>query len=447
MRTQQDHYQVSENVFNNLPAWQREQWASVREQFIGEYSLYPDTLAPVNQLEKIVQAEPRYREFIYIEGRFAGEMLTCEGRPFWPFARWYNQRSIDRVIEWPQFNKVFGFYLDMMVRSLTASDHHTAAKAGGIVSHLLCDYHPGDHVDAAIWQGLLVPPPPDAEGVSDCWPIITQKVDIPRVLYKPQLLGKTPVEAMFVFYQRYLAVVKAAVGQIHRMLLEAYAGRRDQAQQILSQSRLTGIEIISDFIHTAFCIANSRFEPVELAPLDTLDLTRVFPSVNEMDYTCFFGPYNDAVIEFFNDGRLDPQKLPPVLLVKKPGQLQGMMEDVRPVLSVLADSGIQYPDRRARLAYELPESTYRRFRCLAGMAPAASFKPERGLNGNVAVKVLGDGKVLFQKDSVFGDEAAFELDLDITGVKTLELWVTNLYTKTDQFWLGQFVWGRPTLTK
>jgi hypothetical protein len=206
-----------------------------------------------------------------------------------------------------------------------------------------------------------------------------------------------------------------------------------------------GIEIISDFIHTAFCIANDRFEPAQLASIQSLDLTSVFPSVNEMDFCYCYGPYTDAVIEFFEDGKLRPHKLPPKLLVKRPGQSQPAIEDVRPVLSVLADSGCQFPDRRARLAYELPDGIYRRFRCIAGMAPGASVT--RTGRGNVAAKVLGDGKILFEIPSVFGDEAAVEVDLPISGVKMLELLVTNLYTKPDQFWLGQFVWGQPTLTR
>ena len=166
-----------------------------------------------------------------------------------------------------------------------------------------------------------------------------------------------------------------------------------------------------------------------------------------MDFCYCYGPYTDAVIEFFDGGRMRPHKVPPELLVKVPGLAQPELTDVRPVLSVLADSGCQHPDRRARLVYELPDGVYRRFRCIAGMAPGASFKPDKGLNGNVSAKVLGDGKILFENPSVFGDQAAVEIDLPISGVKMLELLVTNLYTQSEQFWLGQFVWGRPTLTR
>ena len=447
MRTEGDHNQVSENVFNNLPQWERDLWRDVRDPFIETYSWFPDTLAPINDPKEMAKTEPRYKEIMYIDGRFAQEMLSCDYSPFSPFGRSYGERSADRLIEPPQFKKVFGFYLDMMVRSLRADDYHTAAKAAGIVSHILCDHHPGDHVDVPIWQGMLFPPPPDAKVVPDCWAITGQKVDIPRVLYKPQLLGNTPAEAMFRFYQRYLSVVKRAVGYVHRMLAEAYAARQSEVEKLLSESRLMGIEIISDFVHTAFCIAKDRYEPADLAAIQSLDLTKVFPTINEMDFCYCYGPYTDAVIEFFKDGKLLPHKLPPKLLVKIPGHPQPEIQDVRPVLSVLADSGCQHPDRRARLVYELPQGTYRRFRCLAGMAPGASFKPDKGLKGNVAAKILGDGKVLFERPSVFGDEVAVEVDLPISDVKMLELHVTNLYTKSEQFWLGQFVWGQPTLTK
>lgn len=447
VRLRSDHWQVSENVFNNLPTWQRELWSQVRGPFIEKYSFYPDSLAPVNDPAAVAKEEPRYKEFMYIDGLFAQQMLSLSYRPAWPYGRWYGERTFDRLIEWPQFEKVFGHYFDMMVRAGRAGDQDSAAKAAGIVSHLLCDHHPGDHIDGQIWQGLLIPPPDGAKGIPDCWPITGQQVNIPRVLYSPRLLGTTREEVLFRFYQRYLDINKRAVKQIHRMLLAAYAGKPDEAQAILSRSRLLGIEITSDYIYTAISMAQERYDPAELAAAKTLDLTTVFPTINEMDFTYTFGPYNDAVIEFFNDGRLAPQKQPPALLVRRAGQAKAALADVRPVLSVLADSGCQYPDRRARLVYDLPKGVYRRFHCLGGMAPGVSAKSDKGRIGRVAVKVVGDGKVLFEKASVLGGDEAFEIDVPIEGVRTLELWVTNLYKTTDEFWLGQFVWGRPTLTK
>jgi hypothetical protein len=55
------------------------------------------------------------------------------------------------------------------------------------------------------------------------------------------------------------------------------------------------------------------------------------------------------------------------------------------------------------------------------------------LSGNVSAKVFGEGRILFERPSVFGDEVAVDVDLSISGVRTLERLVSHLYTNPDQF--------------
>jgi hypothetical protein len=454
MRNEGDHYQVSENVFNNLPPWQREMWMDVRDAFVGPYSGYVDYLAPHADPERCRKIEPRYKELMYIDGQYCEVALATPVRPgrraaSWPFVRDVGGRPLDYVFEPEPFAKVFSHYFDLAVRSLQTGDYATAAKAAGIVSHIFCDRQPGDHIEPALWVGLILPPPDDIRPkLSDCDSLTTQHVQIPRVPYKPQLLGATAPEAMFRFYHRHLDMMKRSIPQITKMLQAVYRGEPEEAQRILSHNRLQGIEVISDFIYTAFCVAFDRFDGDELAAAATLDLTRIYPMVNQMDYLYLYGPYTDGVIDFFAGNKYT--KLPPELLVVSDGQTKTKV--VRPVLAVLPDSGAQWPEKIARLVYELPvdssgRSVYKRFTCLAGLSPKLSVHATSGLKGKVAAKVLGDGRTLFEKSPVNGGEAAFEIDAPVEGVRQLELLVTGLHRNTDDFWLGHFIWGCPTVCK
>ncbi len=448
MRTEGDHHQVSENVYHNLPEWQQAEWREVLEPFLKVYSFYPDLLAPVNGEERCEATEPRHREFMYVDGVFCQAAFDHGTWRYAPLVRHSNEGGGDCILAWEPFRKVFAHYLERTASALAARDHTSAAKYAGIVSHILCDRTPGDHIDPAIWIGLLFPPPEDCDSPLDPnWGFATKEVDIPRLRYRPRLLGSDVPEAVHGFYQRYLHMMKEGIPYVSRMLSAAYAGRFDDSKRLLSEVRLLGIEIISDFLHTAFCLGYGRFDPDELQQLGTADLTRWFASVNEMDWLYFRGPYTDGFPRFFSEGRspIPPRKAPAELLVPRAGG-DPELRTVTPCLAVLPDSGCQIPERWAKLVYDLPESArYRRFACLAGMPPHGSVRGET--RGRVRAQVLGDDTVLWEQAQVVGGEPATALDLDITGCRRLTLLVTGLHRMSDEFWLGHFIWGQPRLIK
>ena len=301
MRTEGDHIQVSENVFDNLPAWQQAEWRDVRKAFTTTYSYYVDNLAPVSAPEKCLAIEPRYREMMYVDGVYCHGALGSGSHRMAPLMRYSGDFGGDYIITRAPFERVFGQYLTRLTEAMGRRDHDTAAKYAGIVSHLFCDRHPGDHIDPGMWSGLLCPPPPEiAPRVIDAyWGVTTQEVDIPRVRYTPRLLGTGHTEAINRFFHRYLMMMKRAIPFVSRMLREAYAGRQAEAQRLLSESRLMGIEIISDFLYTAFCLAYERCDPAEVKALDNADITEWFADENEMDYLYFYGPYTENVIDLF----------------------------------------------------------------------------------------------------------------------------------------------------
>jgi len=69
---------------------------------------------------------------------------------------------------------------------------------------------------------------------------------------------------------------------------------------------------------------------------------------------------------------------------------------------------------RARLAYRL-RARYTRFQAEIGIDDAA------GGRGDAAFRVLADGRTVFERASVGGDEPAVPIDLDVRGVRELEL--------------------------
>ena len=448
-RKEGDHYQVSENAFNNLAAWQQAEWAAVRDDFLGAYSKYVDTLSPAFGEQRAV-VEPRYMELMYVGGAYCQVALARGARDRHPFIRYSGHFSGDHVLSRQGFHKVYGQYLRRMVKALQRRDHETAAKYGGIVSHLLCDHNPGDHIDVGTWLGGPYPPPPDvAPRLSDCWMVTMQDVQIPRTRYSPRLLGRTSKEAIYALYQRYLAMMKRGIPYVSRMLGAVYQDQPAEAQRLLSEVRLLGIEVLSDFLYTAFCIAYKRFEPSEDAALQSVELGEWFPSVNEMDFTYFYGPYENCVIDFFHQqagGRTEPRRADTQLLVGE-GNGRPVPRRIDRCLTVLPDSGNQLEARWAKLVYELPRGCYQRFTCLAGLPPDLSVNTKTGHKGRVDVKVFGDDEILYACPLLCGGEPAVSLDLNIGRYRRLTLQVTGLHRSFEEFWLGHFIWGYPTLHK
>ncbi|MBA3708290.1 MAG: NPCBM/NEW2 domain-containing protein [Planctomycetes bacterium] len=87
----------------------------------------------------------------------------------------------------------------------------------------------------------------------------------------------------------------------------------------------------------------------------------------------------------------------------------------------LALGGVHFPHgltvhSKARLAWDLG-GAYERLHALAGISDLVA--PE----GDCQVALLADGKPLWMRDSVKGSDKPITLDLDVSGVKTLELQV------------------------
>lgn len=69
---------------------------------------------------------------------------------------------------------------------------------------------------------------------------------------------------------------------------------------------------------------------------------------------------------------------------------------------------------RSALHYDVGGS-FQKFRCTVG------FDSTAGELGRVALRVMGDGKPIFENNNYAATEAPFPLDLDITSVKQLTL--------------------------
>ena len=92
---------------------------------------------------------------------------------------------------------------------------------------------------------------------------------------------------------------------------------------------------------------------------------------------------------------------------------------------------------RCVLEYDL-SAGFDRFKTRLG------FQQPEGQPGRVLAKVLGDGKVLFQNLDVRGDQPGIDIDLPLTGVKTLTLLIDF---GNDQDVGDRVVWASPRLIR
>ena len=92
---------------------------------------------------------------------------------------------------------------------------------------------------------------------------------------------------------------------------------------------------------------------------------------------------------------------------------------------------------RCVLSYELPGDVDR-FKTRLG------FQQPEGLHGRVAARVLGDGKVLYENPDARGDQPPIEIDVPLSGVKTLTL---EIDFGKDQDVGDRVVWANPRLIR
>jgi hypothetical protein len=92
----------------------------------------------------------------------------------------------------------------------------------------------------------------------------------------------------------------------------------------------------------------------------------------------------------------------------------------------------------SRCVLEYDVAGYERFKTKLG------FQQPEGSQGRVLARVLGDGKVLYENPDARGDQVPVDIDVPVTGVKTLTLLID--FGK-DQDVGDRVVWGNPRLVR
>ncbi len=269
------HGIMGEAAYLSLPLWEHKCWEA-QEESIPHYCFFPD-------LHLMYQRQPEKEEELSPYTVMPNGMVIPHG----PCDEKYTLCIFSHCHSRDVTAYVITYYMTKIVELLMKESYEEAAKFAGTFAHFLQDSCCPGHVANNYLLAKLMPPPPGKywhiHRVIDAWPC--ELKDIQRV--KPRLLGTSIDEAVFNLGIEYDKAVGSALEKICPSIQAVYDEDNGKMQRIVNEWCGTGTHIVASAWHTAFSLANNRFEECERNMLERIHLSDVIP-VDEMADEYFY---------------------------------------------------------------------------------------------------------------------------------------------------------------
>ncbi|MFH2069072.1 MAG: NPCBM/NEW2 domain-containing protein [Candidatus Omnitrophota bacterium] len=428
------HRLITRQALKTLPGWEQHVWEKETDNIIDEYCFYPDSYYDPDWTRRVLpylfflknipfhylpgnSVEYNYWSVILKGKRYGLKKLSEQPNTNWEFAK-----------------KGFRYYFQKIAETLKKNKIEEAAKFAGVFIHVLEDaaaclhcLEGPDGADIFVLDRFFLPP----EKMKYLTPgmVMAEPDDADFDLrgYRPKLLGTSILEAVFNLYQRYCEVITHNRLRMVPIVLHTFSGRRNQANSMRSEVNKTSAQIVADALHTASCIAFSRFEKQQVKYLKKIHLNSLKPVSFPRHLSI---PYRFTPI--IRNCCLDNNRRPvPLRLkLKRGGKVQ---------VVVFAEGMGTGCHAEYRIVYELPANVYTRFKCAVGL------HSELGRGGKIQVQVKICGKRVFKQ--IFSDKYPAErVEVSALSGGLLELAVKD---KTGK-WANpknNIVWGDPLLIR
>lgn len=377
------HSAITKAALEALPEWQRSLLAAQREALIERYCMIPDN-AQANQKE--------LGKYILLPNGDRFSHLPYRGR----------QQNVYQIQH----------YLERSVDLIRSNDLEEGAKYLGCLLHFLEDsgspahVFPGDNQLGLMKDFLGAPDAFKDRGLHSLVEEGHANVNISG--YRPKLLGATVEEAASNLVERYGEMVRHVRSQQIPILQAVFRNVPEDADRGRLVAATYDAQVAADAIYTILSIAKNRFEPAELAALDTRDVSSLTPL--EMIHQSYFPQFS-----FYSD----PYFGYPI----RGGILEGGERKQPLLLNILEDG--KTAERQfehgiglgsgCRLTYALPEKVYDRFECFVGL------HAKLGIGGHVVFRVFANGEAVFQSGTMTAELPAQRVDLPLAGVKEISI--------------------------
>ena len=376
------HSSITEAAFDALPAWQREIFAAQRTKLIEFDCMIPD-------FARAASARATLGKYAVLPN---GDPFTHE-----PHSRDHN------------FAQMLHF-VTQAVEHLRANNPDEASRYAGCLLHFLEDCGspahsiPGDNQHGLMKDLLPVPERFKDRPLHGLIEDGQLKLDLAG--YQPQLLGTTPQEATCHLTERLHFAIRNARAQVIPILQGVFAD--DAAAMDAGRRRAATVDaqVAADALYTIMCIARTKFDDVEKAKLETVDMAALTPL--EVIAQAYF-PQN----AFFSN---------PFFGYPTPNGILKDGAEKRPLVLKVMDNGAVAErtfahglglGTHSRVSYALPAKVYDRFECRVGLhAPL-------GAEGSVAFRIYADGEAVFDSGVMTGADASQKITLPIWRVRVL----------------------------
>ena len=418
-------------VLDSLPDGEKAFWADARKHFLAgpdtESSFFPDWHPPHAPAERRKLVAPYALE---IEGvpfhNFLVEPETSEGRGSW-------QTNTEK--NWRFATTGFDYYLTASVRSLKEGRARDASGFMNWLCHVLQDQASFIHslqgpggLQPFFFKEFFGPPPGRSHQTAtdflgeEC-PEVTLKG------YTPRLLGTTVPEAAFHLYHRYRQVNRHTRRLLIPLIQSGYAEDAVKHEQIRESIALEVSRLLADLFHTVYCLSGERFSADQTAPLDTVDMTELFPVEypNHASSPYRFSPVVKGAC--LSNGE-PPERVPLRLNLHRSDQKDPVTFDHG------LGTGAHY---KSVISYGIPTDVYGRVELAVGLHEPL------GRRGHVSVSISLDETQLFQRE-FSGSARAEPFTADVSPGGILR-WTVCALTEQWSDANNHVVWGAPTLIK
>mgnify|MGYP003731247771 CR=1 FL=1 len=404
------HWKITRAALDTLPAWQRELWRDSYDDF-RTYCLFPD----------MGLANPDVKPYLVVIG----------GRLFHYFPR-------DNRQDFAFFNDGAEQYVRQILAAMREERYVDAAKFAGALAHALEDAgqpqcHSLEGINGFPWAVLDELFTPEDQSWNRAPQSIISLDDDARFKvslgdYRPKLLGTHPREVAFRLYQRTCQLRRGARKALPAMLRHVYAGDKEAAIKATVPPAVADAQLVADLFYTCFALTTDRYEPGEVATIETLDLTSLVPIAAP---TYINHPYRFSPLAYGCCVNAKREPVPLEVWTTRDGGKQKV------VLAKGIGTGC------CRFSYMVPAGVFNEFRCTAGLHASLSSHPS-GAKLNLTIR--WNGKDAFSSGELLDGSLAQDVVIPVAEGGTLEF-VSKGKPGSTANYANHAVWGNPVLAR
>lgn len=315
------------------------------------------------------------------------------------------------------------FYVEHVLGAFERGDIAEACRFVGVFSHCLSDFaEPAHYCEKEIT--LLAPPPPERMNCNSHRMIEDIRSTITEHSYRAQPLGHTADTVIMRLEGRLRLVYERAMASAIPMLQAIYRDDLAAAAGAVDQVIAGAVEVMGDFLHTAWGIHRDSWTDEERLALASCRLDALEPAAYDVEFNYGFRPIRDAIT-------LDQLGAATALQLDLDGPRT--VEGLCVVPHALPIKGAEYC---ASMDFDLPPDEFSRLTATIGLL--AGFQPQ----AICRFVVEGDGQALFEGSPMRAEDTAARIEVDISGIQRLRL-IVHTDGSTDK--LAFPIWAWPTI--